>query len=286
MSGTVLPRGQVRGVEPLNKQRRLVTSSAIETSLVLYGLVVAVAVSVANDLWHFLPELWELPLILFVLFPILRWVEQLRTDLGLSKDTVAQLNLEMTATKRSLETLALELQDAKGGAKVRHFDASSTFYRALSEAVESANKYVSATYERLTPPEDEPARDQYFKTVMNWVSESPGDRHLSRIIRVPEGTVPMREYAQRQLELASRTRGYEVRILTGSFGSGDSRSFVVVDDHSVFLAFFMQNPPSFRGSCITSEAMAADYRAHFNDLWNSATTECPKKSDKKRRNRK
>jgi hypothetical protein len=224
--------------------------SVLEGRILPWAVLVATALSVADHIWHFLGEGWEQPLELFVLFVLLRWMEQTRRS--------------VTEARRRMDTMV-------SGAPVRHYDNYADFYRELSRAMSGARSHVYVTYERLHPPASDIAEAaNYFDSALDWAKKDPGKRSLQRLIRVPEGNDSLDSWAQQQLVLARAVRNYEVAIVRAPANAAEGRSFAVIDGRVVFVAFFMDRRTQLRSYSLQSARVAQDYEEYFRDVWGTA----------------
>jgi hypothetical protein len=216
----------------------------VEQTILPPFLLAVVLLSVVDRVWGWLPEGWSVPLEFFILFLLLRW-------LGDVKERVRSLASEPP---------------------VRHYADYVTFYQELERAVGNARRSVLATYEQATPPSpDAPEAGAYFDRALSWVSRKPGERTFQRLIRVPRGDAAMTAWAGEQASLAVQVRNYEVAFEVCDPKKKDGSSFIVVDQQTVFVAFFMGSRKEMRGHSIHGESVARDYEAHFRERWNNAS---------------
>lgn len=216
----------------------------IEERVVPPILLLSALLGIVDRIWHLLPAGWGLPLELFVLLVLLRWLGEVR--------------------KR--------VRAVTADAPVRHYADYVSFYAALERAVGNANSSVLATYEQATPPAaDVHEASAYFDHALDWARHKPGARTLQRLIRVPRGNPTLAAWAGGQAALAEGVRNYEVVVELSDRTKRDGTSFVIIDGKSVFVAFFMGSRPEMRSHSIHSETVAKDYQEFFRDRWMNAS---------------
>jgi hypothetical protein len=216
----------------------------VERKILPPFLLAVVLLSVVDRVWGLLPDGWSVPLQFFVLFLLLRWLGDVKVK---------------------VRSLASE-------PPVRHYADYVTYYEELGRAVRDARHSVLATYEQVAPPlADAPEAGSYFDSALAWVSRKPGERTFQRLIRVPRGDPMMSTWANEQAASAARVRGYYVRFEECGPEKKDGCSIVIVDQQTVFVAFFLGSGQEIKSHSIHSESVARDYEVYFRERWNNAS---------------
>lgn len=134
----------------------------IESKVLTFGLIIAIAVSVADNVWKFLDsQTWIFPLVLLALLIMLRWLD---------------------ATRKKVELITVR-------ASLRIYNSHSEFYAEALRAVARGEKSVYAVFSHATAPHQHTEESRrYYDGTLKWARKSPGRRALHRVIRLPSSS--------------------------------------------------------------------------------------------------
>ncbi|MFK3982871.1 hypothetical protein ACI2K4_21145 [Micromonospora sp. NPDC050397] len=214
----------------------------IESKLITLALVVALAVSVLDNLLNFLDnQNWVFPLILVTLLIALRWLD---------------------VTRKRVSSIAV-------GTPLRTYDSSSAFYGEALRAVNRGEKSVYAVFSHATaPPQQTEESRRYYTGTIKWARKFPGKRGLHRVIRLPHSSPDIQQWVDEQVDLASKVENYHVKILRYPRGMElEGENFAVIDSSVVFLGFALDDRGELRGFSIRDPRVAAAFEQHFRELW-------------------
>jgi hypothetical protein len=214
----------------------------IESRFLSLGLVIAIAVSLADSVLNFLDDQrWVFPLVFLALLIQLRWL-----------DTTRRKVLSITS-----------------GATLRTYESHAEFYAAALQAVSRSSRSVYAVFSHATPPSlhTEDSRKYYTGTI-RWARRDPGHRLLHRVIRLPASSPDIQQWVDEQIGLANRIENYRVRVLRYPPGIElEGENFAVIDSSIVFLGFAMDEREELKGFSIRDARVASAFEEHFKELW-------------------
>lgn len=226
-------------------ERRPSRVEEIESKVLTFGLLVAIAVSIADNIWKFLDnQTWIFPLILLTLLILIRWLD---------------------TTRKRVELIAV-------GAPLRTYDSHSEYYGELLRAVSGCEKSVYAVFSHFTPPHQQTEESRrYYTGTLKWARKSPGRRALHRVIRLPFDSPDVQQWVDEQIGLASRIENYRVRVLRyPPEKKPEGENIAIIDSTIVFLGFAINEREEFKGFSIRDRRVASAFEQYFHELWKMA----------------
>lgn len=217
----------------------------IESKVLTFGLLVAIAVSIADNVWKFLDnQTWIFPLVLLTLLILLRWLD---------------------ATRKKVELITVS-------ASLRVYDSHSEFYTEALHAVAKSEKSVYAVFSHATAPHQHTeASRRYYAGTLKWARKSPGLRALHRVIRLPSSSPDVQQWVDEQIRLASRMENYRLRVLRYPPGMElEGENLAIIDSSIVFLGFDIKERGELKGFSIRDPRVARAFEQYFHELWNIA----------------
>ncbi|WFE38392.1 hypothetical protein [Micromonospora sp. WMMD998] len=218
----------------------------LESRLITLALTGALAVSIADNIFHFVTNKdWTIPLIFLTMLVFLRWLD---------------------ITRRRVLTIAT-------GAPLRTYDSSSAFYGEALHAISRSSKSVYAVFSHDTAPGQQTEESRrYYTGTIRWARKTPGKRSLHRVIRLPHSSPDIQQWVDEQVDLASKIENYHVKILRYPPGMElEGENFAVIDSVVVFLGFAVDDRGELRGFSIRDAGVAAAFEHHFRELWRLAS---------------
>lgn len=219
----------------------------IESKVLTFGLLVAIALSIADNVWKFLDnQTWIFPLVLLTLLILLRWLD---------------------TTRKKVELITVS-------ASLRVYNSHSEFYAEALHAVAKSDKSVYAVFSHATAPHQHTEESRkYYAGTLKWARRSPGRRALHRVIRLPSSSPDVQQWVDGQIELASRIENYRVRVLRYPPGMEiEGENFAIIDSSIVFLGFDIKERGELKGFSIRDPRVALAFEQYFHELWNIAGT--------------
>lgn len=230
---------------PDHGEQRSSRVEEIESKVLTFGLVVATAVSIADNVWKFLDnQTWIFPLILLALLILLRWLD---------------------TTRKRVELIAV-------GAPLRTYDSHAEYYAEVLHAVSRCEKSVYAVFSHATSPHQQTEECQkYYAGTLKWARKSPGRRALHRVIRLPSDNPDLKKWVDNQIDLASQIENYRVRVLRYPPGMNpEGQNIAIIDSSIVFLGFAVNEGVELKGFSIRDRRVASAFEQHFHELWSTA----------------
>jgi hypothetical protein len=228
--------------------RRSSRVEEIESKVLTFGLLIAISVSIADNVWKFLDnQSWIFPLILLTLLIQLRWLD---------------------TTRQKVELITVS-------APLRIYDSHSEFYAEALHAIIKSEKRVYAVFSHATAPHQHTEESQkYYAGTLKWARKSPGRRALHRVIRLPHRSPDVQQWVDEQIDLASRIENYRVRVLRYPHGMElEGENFAIIDSSIVFLGFDINERGELKGFSIRDARVARAFEQYFQELWNIAGTD-------------
>lgn len=226
-------------------ERRSSRVEEIESKVLTFGLLVAIAVSIADNVWKFLDnQTWIFPLVLLTLLILLRWLD---------------------ATRKKVELIAVS-------ASLRMYDSHSEFYAEALRAVAKGEKSVYAVFSHATAPHQQTEESRrYYAGTLKWARKYPGRHALHRVIRMPSSSPDFQQFVDEQVDLASRIENYRLRVLRYPVGMElEGENFAIIDSSIVFLGFEIKERGELKGFSIRDPRVASAFERYFHELWNIA----------------
>ncbi|RKN43475.1 hypothetical protein [Micromonospora endolithica] len=217
----------------------------LESRLITVALVVALAVSLADNLFNFIGnQNWTTPLIFLTMLIFLRWLD---------------------VTRRRVMSIAT-------GAPLRVYDSSSAFYGEALHAISRSSKSVYAVFSHAkAPPQQTEESRRYYTGTIRWARKTPGKRYLHRVIRLPYSSPDIQEWVDEQVDLAEKIENYHVRVLRYPPGMElEGENFAIIDSSVVFLGFAVDDRGELHGFSVRDAGVAAAFEHHFRELWRLA----------------
>ncbi len=214
----------------------------IESRAVSLALIAAIAVSIADNIWHFLDnQNWAFPLVFLTLLIALRW---------------------MDVTRKRVVAIA-------AGTPLRTYDSSSAFYGEALRAIAKSSKTVHAVFSHTTPPPLQTAASRrYYNGTLTWARKSPGKRALLRVIRLRDSSPDVQGWVDEQTAMAEKIENYHLRILRYPPGMAlEGENFVIVDSSVVFLGFAIDERGELKGFSIRDARVGTAFEQYFSELW-------------------
>ncbi|WP_147376221.1 hypothetical protein [Micromonospora radicis] len=219
----------------------------LESRLITLALVVALAVSIADNIFNFIEsQNWATPLIFLTMLIFLRWLD---------------------VTRRRVMSIAT-------GAPLRVYDSSSAFYGEALHAIQRSSKSVYAVFSHAkAPPQQTEESRRYYTATIRWARKNPGKRHLHRVIRLPHHSPDIQAWVDEQVELGEKVENYHVRVLRYPPGMElEGENFAVIDSSVVFLGYAVDDRGELHGFSIRDAGVAATFEHHFRELWRLANS--------------
>ncbi|MFG1869000.1 hypothetical protein [Micromonospora arborensis] len=217
----------------------------LESKLITLALTVALAVSLADNIFHFIKNQdWTIPLIFLTMLVFLRWLD---------------------VTRRRVVSIA-------SGAPLRTYDSSSAFYGEALHAISRSSKSVYAVFSHDTAPGQQTEESRrYYTGTIRWARKMPGKRSLHRVIRLPNSSPDIQQWVDEQIDLAAKVENYHVKILRYPPGMElEGENFAVIDSSVVFLGFAVDDRGEMRGFSVRDAGVASAFEHHFRELWRLA----------------
>ncbi|WBB56466.1 hypothetical protein [Verrucosispora sp. WMMD573] len=219
----------------------------LEARLITLALVVALAVSIADNIFNFIDSAnWATPLIFLTMLIFLRWLD---------------------VTRRRVMSIAT-------GAPLRVYDSSSAFYGEALHAIQRSSKSVYAVFSHAKAPRQQTDESRrYYTATIRWARKMPGKRHLHRVIRLPHHSPDIQTWVDEQVDLGEKIENYHVRVLRYPPGMElEGENFAVIDSSVVFLGFAVDDRGEMHGFSIRDAGVAAAFEHHFRELWRLANS--------------
>lgn len=226
-------------------QQRWSRFEDIESNVLTAVLLIAIALSLADNVWGFLnKQSWIFPLILAALLVHLRWLD---------------------STRKKVEAIAV-------GTPLRTYDSHSEYYAHVLRAVTRSERSVYAVFSHATAPHQQTEESRkYYAGTLRWARKLPGRRVLHRVIRVPADSPGLRQWVDEQLDLASRVENYRVRVVNYPPGMRpEGQNIAIIDSSVVFVGFASNDREELKGFSIRDERVARAFEEYFHELWSTA----------------
>ncbi len=227
------------------REQRSSRVEEIESKILTTGLLVAIAISIADNVWKFLDnQTWVFPLILLTLLIQLRWLD---------------------ATRQKVDLIEVS-------APLRTYDSHSEFYAEALRAIAKGERSVYAVFSHATAPHQHTEESRkYYAGTLKWARKSPGRRALHRVIRLPASSPDVQQWVDEQIDHASRIENYRVRVLRYPQGMElEGENFAIIDSSIVFLGFDINERGELKGFSIRDARVARAFEQYFQELWNIA----------------
>lgn len=217
----------------------------IESKAVTLVLIIAIFLSIANNVWKFLDnQIWIFPLILLTLLILLRL---------------------MDTTRKKVELLTVSTP-------LRTYGSHAEYYAEVLRAVSKSEKSLYAVFSHPTAPRQQTEEcRKYYVGALKWARKSPGRRSLHRVIRLPSDSPDVQQWVEEQIDLATRIENYHVRVLRYPPGmKPEGENIAIIDSSIVFVGFAINEREELKGFSIRDHRVASAFEQYFHELWSTA----------------
>jgi hypothetical protein len=169
-------------------------------------------------------------------------------------------------------SVALEIRENQVRQPFTHYSNSDEFFTSFSRLVHTAERRISTTYMRKTPPSSfrSPAAERYFQDAVQWMRNHAG-ASFHRIIGVPTAE-PYRgviiDWLREHHREMSSIPNYHARVVPLD-GGVDAINVAIVDEKAVLISLTSEG--SFMsGHRLDSRESVSSFRDYYSSWWATA----------------